>query len=81
MLRLTVSDLHSNTESLLEQISSQHETAVVSSSGKVTAVILSADDPLLEELEDRLDIADAEAAMAEPGERITIAEFQRRRGL
>jgi prevent-host-death family protein len=86
MKRLNVVELKNSLGDVLNRAEYQGERIIVHRRGKDSAAIISIDDlrlfeRLLEEAEDRLDVAAARAALAESEERIPYEEFRRRQGL
>jgi prevent-host-death family protein len=85
MRRLNVVELKSSLGDVLNRAEFQGECTVVHRRGKDAAAIISVEDlklfeRLLEEAEDRADVEAARAALAESDDRISNAEFRRRRG-
>jgi prevent-host-death family protein len=86
MKRLSVVELKNSLGDVLNRAEYKGERTVVHRRGKDAAAIISIEDlrlfeRLLEEAEDRADVAAARAALAESDERIPLEEFCRRQGL
>jgi prevent-host-death family protein len=86
MKRLNVVELKNSLGDVLNRAEYQGERTVVHRRGKDAAAIISMKDlelfeRLLEEAEDRADVAAARAALAESDERISYEDFRRRQGL
>jgi antitoxin Phd len=86
MKRLSVVELKNSLRDVLNRAGSKGERIIVQRRGKDAAAIISVEDlrlfeRLLEEAEDRADVAAARAALAESDERIPYEEFRRRHGL
>jgi len=84
MTRLNVVDLRQSLADVLNRAEYRGERIVVHRRGKDAAAIISIEDlHLLERLvaeeEEKMDVAAAQAALAEPGERILYSEYRRRR--
>ena len=86
MKRLSVVELKNSLGEVLNRAEYQSETTIIQRRGKDSAAVISIKDlklleRLREEEEDRIDVAAALVALADPGERITLEEFRRREGL
>jgi prevent-host-death family protein len=84
MTRLNVVDLRHSLADVLNRAEYRGERIIVHRRGKDAAAIISIEDlrlfeRLVSEAEDKLDEAAAQAALAEPGERIPYSEYRRRR--
>lgn len=66
MTRMTVGEARQNLSETINRVRYQHERIVLERHGKGVAVLIPVDDmALLEQLEDRQDVAEAEKALAE----------------
>jgi prevent-host-death family protein len=80
--RLSVVELKQLLADVLNRAEYKGERVIIHRRGKDAAAIISIEDlRLLEEAEDRLDVAAARAALAESPERIPYAEVRRKLGL
>ena len=84
MTRLNVVDLRQSLADVLNRAEYRGERTVIHRRGKDAAAVISIEDlHLLERLvsaeEEKTDVAAAQAALAEPGERILYSEYRRRR--
>jgi prevent-host-death family protein len=86
MKRLSVVELRNSLADVLNRAEYRGERILIHRRGKDAAAIIPAGDlelleRLIEEAEDRVDSARAEAALAESADRIPYAEVRRRLGL
>lgn len=86
MKRLSVVELKNSLGEVLNKAEYQGERIIVQRRGKDSAAIISIEDlrlfeRLFEQEENRIDVAAAKAALAEPGEDISLKEFRQRMGL
>ena len=86
MMRLNVVELRQSLAEVLNRAEYQGERIVIHRRGKDAAALIPIEDlklleRLIEEAEDRLDVAAARAALAESDDRISYAEVRRRLGL
>jgi prevent-host-death family protein len=86
MLRLSVVQLRQSLAEILNRAAYQGERVVIHRRGKDAAAIIPIEDlrlleRLIEEIEDRLDIEAARAALAESDEHIPYSDVRRRLGL
>ncbi len=80
--RLSLAELGENLEDTLRVVAAELRRVVVHHQGKDIAVLVPMEDlALIEEMEDRLDVDAAEAAMAEEGENIKLADLKAELGL
>jgi prevent-host-death family protein len=86
MIRLSVVELRQCLAEILNRAEYQGERVLIHRRGKDAAAIIPIEDlrlleRLIEDIEDRLDIEAARAALAESGDRIPYAEVRRKLGL
>lgn len=82
MVHLPASEARERLAHILNEVAYGHERYVLERHGKPVAVVISVDDfALLEELEDRIDVAAAKAALAEGGETEDWDEAKKELGL
>ena len=82
MSTLNVTQIRDNLCEAINRVAYKGERIIVRRSGKdVVAMIPIQDLVLLEELEDRIDVEEAEKALAESDERIPYGEVRRELGL
>jgi prevent-host-death family protein len=80
--RLSLAELGENLEDTLKLVAAELRRVVVHHQGKDLAVLVSLEDlALIEETEDRFDVENAEAALAEKGENIKLADLKAELGL
>jgi prevent-host-death family protein len=80
--RLSLAELGENLEDTLKRVAGELRRVVVHHQGKDIAVLVPLEDlALIEEMEDRFDVENAEAAMAEEGENIKLADLKAELGL
>jgi prevent-host-death family protein len=80
--RLSLAELGENLEDTLKRVAGELRRVVVHHQGKDIAVLVPLEDlALIEEMEDRLDVENAEAAMAEEGKNIKLADLKAELGL
>jgi prevent-host-death family protein len=80
--RLSLAELGENLEDTLKRVAGELRRVVVHHQGKDLAVLVSLEDlALIEETEDRFDVENAEAALAEKGENIKLADLKAELGL
>jgi prevent-host-death family protein len=80
--RLSLAELGENLEDTLKRVAGELRRVVVHHQGKDIAVLVPIEDlALIEEMEDRLDADAAEAAMAEDGKNIKLADLKAELGL
>ena len=80
--RLSLAELGENLEDTLKRVAGELRRVVVHHQGKDIAVLVPLEDlALIEEMEDRFDVENAEAAMAEDGENIKLADLKAELGL
>jgi prevent-host-death family protein len=86
MKRMNVVELKNTLGDVLNRAEYQGERIIIHRRGKDAAALISMEDlrlfeRLLEQAEDRADVATAQAALAESDERLPLEEFCRREGL
>ncbi len=86
MMRLNVVELRQSLAEILNRAEYQGERIIIHRRGKDVAAIVPLEDlklleRLIEEVEDRLDVEAARAALAESEDRIPYADVRRRLGL
>ena len=82
MVTIAATALRSALSETLSRVTYQGERVLLERHGKPVAGLVSAEDlPLLEALEDRIDIKAAKAALKEKGRRIPLAELKKTLGL
>ena len=82
MTTLSVTQIRDNLSDAINLVAYNGERIVVRRSGKdVMALVSISDLDLLEEMEDRIDIKEAEKALAESGQRIPYEQVRRELGL
>ena len=80
--RLSLAELGENLEDTLKRVAGELRRVVVHHQGKDIAVLVPLEDlALIEEMEDRFDVENAEAALAEEGENIKLADLKAELGL
>jgi PHD/YefM family antitoxin component YafN of YafNO toxin-antitoxin module len=80
--RLSQAELGENLEDTLKRVAGELRRVVVHHQGKDIAVLVPLEDlALIEEMEDRFDLENAEAAMAEDGKNIKLADLKAELGL
>lgn len=80
--RLSLAELGENLEDTLKRVATELRRVVVHHQGKDIAVLVPLEDlALIEEMEDRFDVENAEAAMTEEGENIKLADLKAELGL
>jgi prevent-host-death family protein len=84
MTRLNVVELRQSLADVLNRVEHRGERIIIHRRGKDAAAIISIDDlrlfeRLLAETENKMDIAAAQTALAESGERVAYSEYRRRR--
>jgi prevent-host-death family protein len=80
--RLSLAELGENLEDTLKRVAGELRRVVVHHQGKDIAVLVPLEDlALIEEMEDRFDVENAEAAMAGEGENIKLADLKAELGL
>jgi prevent-host-death family protein len=80
--RLSLAELGENLEDTLKRVAGELRRVVVHHQGKDIAVLVPLEDlALIEEMEDRFDVENAEAAMAEDGKNIKLADLKAELGL
>jgi prevent-host-death family protein len=80
--RLSLAELGENLEDTLKRVAAELRRVVVHHQGKDIAVLVPLEDlALIEEMEDRFDVENAEAAMAEDGKNIKLADLKAELGL
>jgi len=80
--RLSLAELGENLEDTLKRVAGELRRVVVHHQGKDLAVLVPIEDlALIEEMEDRLDVDAAEAALVEEGENIKLADLKAELGL
>jgi len=84
MIRLNVVDLRQSLADVLNRAEYRGERTVIHRRGKDAAAVISIEDlrlleRLVAEAEEKMDVAAAQAALDEPGERISYAEYRRLR--
>ena len=66
MTRMTIGEARQNLAETINRVRYQHERIVLERNGKAVAVLIPLDDlALIEQLEDRQDVVEAEKALAE----------------
>lgn len=79
MLHVTTAELRKDTEALIRKVNSDNEPILVSENQKVLAVIMPVTAESFEdELEDTIDLEAARRSLAEQGEDLTLAEYEKR---
>lgn len=74
---IPASEARKNFSDILNRVSVRGDRVVMERHGKSVAAMISMEDlALLEALEDRFDVEEARAALAESGERVTWAELK-----
>lgn len=80
--RLSLAELGENLEDTLKRVAGELRRVVVHHQGKDIALLVPLEDlALIEEMEDRFDVENAEAAMAENGKNIKLADLKAELGL
>jgi prevent-host-death family protein len=80
--RLSLAELGENLEDTLKRVAGELRRVVVHHQGKDIAVLVPLEDlALIEEMEDRFDVENAEAAMAEDAKNIKLADLKAELGL
>ena len=80
--RLNLCELENNLGETLKKVAKTLDRIVIHHEGKDIALIVPIEDlALIEEMEDCIDIKAAEAALAEEGENISLAELKAELGL
>ena len=82
MAKITTAEARNDFAEVINRASFGKERFVLTRRGKKLAAIIPVEDlELLEELEDRMDVDAARAALAESGERVSYQEMRRELGL
>jgi PHD/YefM family antitoxin component YafN of YafNO toxin-antitoxin module len=82
MLHATTAELRDNMDLFISRVNAENEPLIISSENRVLAVMMPVTDPaFIEEMEERMDIAVAERALAEGGEPISLEEVERKMAL
>lgn len=82
MTKISAADARSDFAEIINRASFGKERFVLTRRGKKLAAIIPVEDlELLEELEDRMDVAAAKAALAESDERVSYQDLRREMGL
>ena len=80
--KISTADVRKNFSNIVNRVSFGKESIILTRRGEEIAALVSIDElRLLEELEDRLDIADAVQAMKEQGDDIAAEQFWKKLGL
>jgi antitoxin Phd len=80
--KISTADVRKNFSNIVNRVSFGKESIILTRRGEEIAALVAIDElRLLQELEDRIDIADAIQAMKEPGEDIPAEQFWKRLGL
>lgn len=80
--KISTADARKNLSNIVNRVSFGNEPIILTRRGEDIAALVGMDElRLLQELEDRIDIADAIKALKEPGEDIPAAQFWKKLGL
>ena len=80
--KISTADARKNLSNIVNRVSFGKEPIILTRRGEEMAALVAMDElRLLQELEDRIDIADAIKAMKEPGDDIPAAQFWKKLGL
>ena len=80
--KISTADARKNFSNIVNRVSFGKESIILTRRGEEIAALVAIDElRLLEELEDRLDIADAVQAMKEQGDDIPAEQFWKKLGL
>jgi prevent-host-death family protein len=80
--KISTADARKNLSNIVNRVSFGNEPIILTRRGEDIAALVGMDQlRLLQELEDRIDIADAIKALKEPGEDIPAAQFWKKLGL
>jgi prevent-host-death family protein len=80
--KISTADVRKNFSNIVNRVSFGKESIILTRRGEEIAALVAIDElRLLEELEDRLDIADAVQAMKEQGDDIPAEQFWKKLGL
>lgn len=80
--KISTADVRKNFSTIVNRVSFGKESIILTRRGQDIAALVGVDEfRLLQELEDRMDIAEAIQAMTEPGEDIPAGKFWKNLGL
>ena len=80
--KISTADVRKNFSNIVNRVSFGKESIILTRRGEEIAALVAMDElRLLQELEDRIDIADAIKAIKEPGEDIPAEQFWKKLGL
>jgi antitoxin Phd len=80
--KISTADVRKNFSTIVNRVSFGKESIILTRRGEDIAALVAMDElRLLQELEDRIDIADAIKAIKEPGEDIPAEQFWKKLGL
>lgn len=81
-MKMSIGDARKNFAGMINQVTEEGEPVILTSKGKrVAALISMADFELLQQIEDRMDIKDANKALGESGGNITIQDAWQELGI
>ncbi len=82
MSKMTAAEARKNFADIINRVAYGNETVVLTRRGEEVAAIVSIDEmKLLQQIEDRMDIAEARKALEEPGENIPAEKLWKELGL
>lgn len=80
--KISTQDARKNFSNIVNRVSFGKESIILTRRGEEVAALVAMDElRLLQELEDRIDIADAIKAIKEPGDNISAEQFWNKLGL